>query len=268
MRAHEIAGKTENSAKCRDRLTYITTVPKNQIPKNESEYNARSKEFGCAQCPNKNMTYVTDRMTNKTIVLCSEQQKIYDGWCPELNIGKLQPNHYAEPCANFSAPCPNLYSVWDSYKYLGCFQNDTDSAKEQRNNCVCSCENVQQGKNGTDEHNTTPEFWEPLCIASLAVNVVMIAIIIVFLYFIIFKIGRKRDDPSMEGIKLKSENLSLNEDTLDDEEEGAGSDLEPEELILISSREFPIEQESFAPIVQESFAATEELENYKNIVVY
>ncbi|XP_061169427.1 uncharacterized protein LOC133178736 [Saccostrea echinata] len=94
------------------------------VPQNEQEYWKLTKDIKCSKL-NLKVTYLINMWKNRTIIGCFRDEKIYGGYCAELNNGselRVQPNH-AAPCLNFTnTPCKKLYYSSQSYLYRQCFE--------------------------------------------------------------------------------------------------------------------------------------------------
>lgn len=111
---------------------YMKVIPESSIPNNETEYEDFAKCL-CERWPCLKPTFIHDHTMNKTLVFCSPKKAIMGGYCPEWKKGILQVR-YTAPCVNFSSPCPLKYNIWESYKYRGCFINDSE--EEQKKECM------------------------------------------------------------------------------------------------------------------------------------
>ncbi|XP_048768202.1 uncharacterized protein LOC125674885 isoform X2 [Ostrea edulis] len=98
---------------------YIALRNVEYIPRSEIEVAAH---VNCPSTEHKAI-YVISTWRNETLVLCSCEEVMVGGYCPEENIGnKIQVN-YGAPCYNLSStPCPPKYNASQSFRYTECFE--------------------------------------------------------------------------------------------------------------------------------------------------
>lgn len=227
---------------------YIILEPVDKIPKSETDYNELTKDLKCNQ--GLKPAYVPDRSRNVIVLGCFENKRIFNGYCPELNQGKLQENFYA-PCAIFSPSCPSPYYVWESFKYPGCFLDTGNTGIEQQNNCYCTI--------------TTCTALLIVFIISLMFNAGQIAPFVIFVKRCIER--RRNSDVLQSSVETQTEQMknSVIQNNLKDTRKEEENAQEPLENGTLHDEEGEALIQSLIPssdiVTQESFSELVELEN-------
>lgn len=164
-----------------------------QCPRNVHEWNVRAKIFNCSSI---NQTCVGTDMfqyhcvlnSNGTELLetCAPIKYIYGQKCAEFDAkGKIiQESSYN--CSNAIVPCPLVYNSAEVFKYQSCYEEVPKKRKSIVTNDSVNCK-IESSE------------ISPGCIASLAINIIIMIIIMMYIFYQKILVG------SQVWIKCKSQ---------------------------------------------------------------
>lgn len=150
-----------------------------QCPRNELEWNVRAEIFNCSSinqtCVDKTDMFqyhcVLNSNGTELLETCAPIKYIYGQTCAEFDAkGKIiQESSYN--CSNATVPCPSVYNSADAFKYQSCYDEVQKKTKPivTNDSAIRKIDSLEKSA---------------LCFASLALNVIMFAIFL--MYFLMY----------------------------------------------------------------------------------